>query len=311
MKSNLLSVFTVLASLLPATGWAADSAAPATRPADGAGTIVLAYPGLASGALTHARIADLPAGTLVKSGELAISSQQLDGEIAKAPESVQGQLKKNGFYLAEQIATGQLLLREAKAVNSAANADERAQIRSLLEPIASKVSVSDEQVMAFYAQNKDMFEGADPSSAKAYAKEMLLQQKQQDAVNEYIRTLGQRVAIEVSSAWAKEQAALAQDNPVAKARASGKPSVVDFGAKGCIPCDKLAPILETLRGEYEGRANVLFVSVREEQVLAARYGIQSIPVQIFFDKNGNEVFRHTGFYPQDQIEKRMADMGVK
>jgi thioredoxin 1 len=49
----------------------------------------------------------------------------------------------------------------------------------------------------------------------------------------------------------------------------------------------------------------------QDQILAARYGIQSIPVQIFFDKDGKEVLRHVGFWPQEEIEKQMAKMGVK
>jgi len=73
----------------------------------------------------------------------------------------------------------------------------------------------------------------------------------------------------------------------------------------------LAPILETLKKKYEGTANVLFISVVEQQLLAARYGIESIPVQVFFDQSGKETFRHVGFYPQEEIEKKMAEMGVK
>lgn len=313
MKPNLLTMIAVVAVLLPAVALGADPIAPANQPAQAAGasTVVDTFPGLASGSLTYARAADLPAGVLVKSGDLSVSAKQLDDEIAKAPESVQGQLRKNGFFLVEQLVARQLLIREAKAAGAAADADERTQLRALLQSIAAKVSASDEEVAAFYTKNKDMFDGADLASAKTFIKDLVLQQKQQDAVDSHVRTLGQRATIEVSTAWVKQQAALAQDNPVDKARASGKPSIVDFGAKGCIPCDKLAPILETLRTKYEGRANVVFVSVREEQVLAARYGIQSIPVQIFFDKQGKEVSRHVGFYPQEAIEKQLAEMGVK
>ncbi len=247
----------------------------------------------------------------MKAGDLVISDKQLTDEIAGARESLQGQLKKNAFFLAEQMAARQLLSREAKAAGAAGKADEREQVDSYLESISAKVSVSDEEIAAFYANNKDMFDGADLAAAKTFVKNMLLEQKQQDAVETHIRTLGQRVVIEVSASWAKEQATLARDNVVDTARLSGKPSVVDFGSKGCRPCDMLTPILDTLRTKYEGKANVVFVSVREEPILAARYGIQSIPVQIFFDKQGKEVFRHVGFYPQEAIEKQMAEMGVK
>ncbi len=107
-----------------------------------------------------------------------------------------------------------------------------------------------------------------------------------------------------------KQAVLARDNPVDQARDSGKPSLVDFGATGCGPCDRMTPILEDLEDKYPGKRNVLFVHVCEKQILGAKYGIQTIPVQVFFDKDGREVFRHTGFFPQDEIEKKLAEMGV-
>jgi thioredoxin 1 len=119
------------------------------------------------------------------------------------------------------------------------------------------------------------------------------------------------MAIEVSAPWVAQQAILAKDNPVDKARGSGIPSLVDFGASGCRPCDMMTPILEALKKKYEGKLNVLFVHVREEQILAARYGVESIPVQVFFDKDGKEVSRHTGFFPQSEIEKKLSEVGVK
>ena len=73
----------------------------------------------------------------------------------------------------------------------------------------------------------------------------------------------------------------------------------------------LAPILETLREKYKGKVNVIFIHVGQEPILASRYGIQAIPVQIFFDKTGKEVFRHVGFFPQEQIERKLSEMGVK
>ncbi|MDD3805423.1 MAG: thioredoxin domain-containing protein, partial [bacterium] len=69
--------------------------------------------------------------------------------------------------------------------------------------------------------------------------------------------------------------------------------------------------LESVKTEYAGKLNVLFVHVRKEQILAARYGIESIPVQVFFDKDGKEIFRHTGFFPREQIVSKLAEIGVK
>jgi len=86
---------------------------------------------------------------------------------------------------------------------------------------------------------------------------------------------------------------------------------VEFGATGCVPCDMMQPILDNLRKDYPQKLNVVFVHVREEQVLAARYGIRSIPVQVFFDAQGQEVFRHVGFFAQAEVDKQLAAMGVR
>ena len=56
---------------------------------------------------------------------------------------------------------------------------------------------------------------------------------------------------------------------------------------------------------------MLFVHVGEQEILASRYGIQSIPVQVFYDNKGKEIFRHTGFFAQPEIEKKLVEMGVK
>ena len=73
----------------------------------------------------------------------------------------------------------------------------------------------------------------------------------------------------------------------------------------------MKPILDKLRQNHPDTLNVVFVHVREEQVLAARYGIRSIPVQVFFNAAGKEVFRHVGFFAQTEVDKQLAAMGVK
>ena len=273
------------------------------------------YPGLASSSLTYARLADLPAGVVLKSEEVTVSQKDVADQFSQAPQEMRAQLEKNGFFLLENLATRRLLVTLAKGETSEPNAlpssDEKVLIQKYLQGLAAGVQVSEAEVAKFYEENKDACGGATLDQVKDQLKQLVLQQKQQDLVEEHIRTLGQRMPIEVSAAWTKEQSMLAKDNPVDQARSSGKPSLIDFGSTGCRPCDMLAPILEILKTKYAGKVNVLFVHVGQEQILAARCGISSIPMQFFYDKDGKEVFRHVGFWPQDQIEKKLTEMGVK
>ena len=315
--SNCRYTFRLLiaASLvLPPAGLAAATASqPASRAA--AETVEATYPGLSSGALLLATLAKLPEGMLLESGAVRITQEDLDAELAKAPPEVRAQLDRNAFFFLEQVGAQKVVLeiarREADNGKAAATRPDGELIRSYFEKIVRAITVTDAEVKDFYEANKDLCGGATLEQMKDQLRQYVQQQKEKEAGEAYIRTLGQRVPIRVSADWTARQAVLARDNPVDKARFSGKPSMVDFGASGCRPCEMMAPILKTLEKKYEGKANVLFVHVREQQILAARYGIESIPVQVFFDKDGREVFRHVGFYPQDQIEKNLAEMGAK
>ncbi len=91
----------------------------------------------------------------------------------------------------------------------------------------------------------------------------------------------------------------------------GMVTMVDLGAKTCIPCKMMAPILVKLEKEYAGKAAVVFFDVREDPAPAKRFGIRAIPTQIFFDKTGKEVYRHEGFLGEEEIVGRFKAMGVK
>lgn len=309
---RLSSVVSVMALLAACT---ATAQPPAPSDKGKSPTINETYPGLASSGLSFATLSDLPDGVLVRTGSTEMTLKDLDTEIAKAPETMREEIKKNGFFLIEQMATKTLILAVAKQQAAEANKDiasisEKDILNEYVQGVVAQVEVTEDEVARFYEENKDACGGATLEQMKDQLKQYVAQQKQQDAFQEHVRTLGQRIPIAVSAAWAKEQAASAKDNPVDKARGSGKPTMVDFGASGCRPCDMMTPILADLKKKYEGKANVLFVHVREEQILASRYGIRSIPIQVFFDKDGKEVYRHTGFFPQADIEKKLAEMGA-
>ena len=277
-------------------------------------TLEAAFPGLTSGALTYASLGELPADVLLKSGNVQITVQELDAQLAKIEANVKGQLEKNKLFLLESISTGTLLLQAAGGQGAAElspNASEKELIQKFLEGVVSGVQVTDAEVAKFYEENKEMCGGATLDQIRDQLKDYVLGQKKQDTVTEYVRTLGQRTPILLAGGWVEQKAKLAMDNTVDRERASGKPSIVEFGATGCVPCDMMAPILETLKSKYEGKLNVHFIHVREEEILATRYNIQSIPVQIFFDKDGKEVFRHSGFFAQPEIEQKLAEIGVR
>lgn len=95
------------------------------------------------------------------------------------------------------------------------------------------------------------------------------------------------------------------------ALASGKPTIADFGARTCIPCKKMAPILEELSRELKGKANVTFTDVWANPKQAEEYRIQMIPTQVIFDGKGREVNRHMGFIDKADMIKELKKAGMQ
>lgn len=98
---------------------------------------------------------------------------------------------------------------------------------------------------------------------------------------------------------------------IRQALASGKPTMVDFGAAFCIPCKRMKPILDSLKTEFAGKANVIFVDIKQERDMASRYRIMIMPTQVFYDASGKEVKRHMGFMDKPEIISEFKALGVK
>ncbi len=90
----------------------------------------------------------------------------------------------------------------------------------------------------------------------------------------------------------------------------GMVTMLDLGAHKCIPCKMMAPILEKLRGQYKGKASIIFIDVWKHREQAMKYGVRAIPTQIFFDKSGKEISRHVGFMSEEAIVGQLKKMGV-
>jgi len=88
-----------------------------------------------------------------------------------------------------------------------------------------------------------------------------------------------------------------------KAPAAARPRMVDLGSDSCIPCKKMAPMLEQLRADYAGIVEIAFIDVKKAPAAGRQYKIRLIPTQVFFDSGGEEVFRHEGYFSREEIEK--------
>lgn len=88
------------------------------------------------------------------------------------------------------------------------------------------------------------------------------------------------------------------------------PRLLELGSDTCIPCKAMAPIIAELKKECAGRLAVEFIDVWKNKASAKKYGVKIIPVQIFFDAAGKELFRHEGFFGKEDILAKWKELGV-
>jgi len=86
-----------------------------------------------------------------------------------------------------------------------------------------------------------------------------------------------------------------------------EPVLVDFTATWCPPCRALAPVLESLAAEYQGRLKVTKLNVDDNQATAAQYGVRATPTLLFF-KQGKVVSQIVGAVPRSRLERAIQQL---
>jgi len=90
---------------------------------------------------------------------------------------------------------------------------------------------------------------------------------------------------------------------------NGRPTLVDFGAGWCKPCQMQDPILRETAAKYEGVVDVVYVNTDDYPEIARQYRVSAIPAQFVFDSAGVQVATHIGVWPADEIDQALAAAG--
>jgi len=86
---------------------------------------------------------------------------------------------------------------------------------------------------------------------------------------------------------------------------------IELGADRCIPCKQMQPIMKDIAITFSDRVQVVFYDVWKDPEPARKYKIQLIPTQVFVDQKGNEIARHVGLFPKEEILELLKKHGVQ
>ena len=92
---------------------------------------------------------------------------------------------------------------------------------------------------------------------------------------------------------------------------AGLPRLIEFSSVRCLPCSAMAPIMEQLKQAAPDKFSVEVIDIDQHHDVAVAYKAVSVPLLVFLDGNGKELFRHFGFWPKSAILDKWRELGVE
>lgn len=256
-----------------------------------------------------------------------ITVEEFNREVSRVEDTLQQMYREEPQPFLEQLIVKRLLLQEARNENISppvrtykdtekdALSPEEALISELMKKKFSTLpTVTKEEVKNFYSMFKTQMGGKTLDEVSPAIEQIILEGKQQEQVRGYVGELRSRAKVEIDQIRLQKIAVKPPESNTEeefrKALASGKPTLVDFGANSCVPCRQLRPVLKDVKNEYSGKAEILVIDVYKYQNLAKEHKIMLIPTLVFFDAKGKEAFRHMGVLDKDKIVAKLKEIGM-
>ena len=256
-----------------------------------------------------------------------ITVEEFNREVSRVEDTLQQMYREEPQPFLEQLIVKRLLLQEARNENISppvrtykdtekdALSPEEALISELMKKKFSTLpTVTKEEVKNFYSMFKTQMGGKTLDEVSPAIEQIILEGKQQEQVRGYVGELRSRAKVEIDQIRLQKIAVKPPESNTEeefrKALASGKPTLVDFGANSCVPCRQLRPVLKDVKNEYSGKAEILVIDVYKYQNLAKEHKIMLIPTLVFFDAKGKEAFRHMGVLDKEKIVAKLKEIGM-
>ncbi len=209
-------------------------------------------------------LADLPEGVLASGRDIKVTEVDLEAFLNSLPQRTREVWSKDPEGSLEKLVEKRLLLAEARKLPEEA-----------LPNISGKSKVRREAIL-INALKVYVTKGVEASADEVFKK--------------YKAGLLARAELRKNREWVRQVRAQLTD-PLAKAKASGKVVIADFGRGICPSCKQIEAVLEELQEEVGDRYEIVLVNIDKFPAAAREYGIKSIPQQVYFNTEGEEVYR--------------------